>query len=98
MDLSIMDTGAKQKMLMDLPEGAHLITNGCEIFSESTYLIDKESKVYIYLRDIGAAVESEHSYACDDNGEQIPFCMCTAKRLPVLSMEEAIEQLEMKIS
>ena len=98
MDLSIMDTGTKQKMLMDLPEGAHLITNGCEIFSESTYLIDKESKVYIYLKDIGAAVESEHSYACDDNGEQIPFCMCTAKRLPVLSMEEAIEQLEMKIS
>ena len=35
--------------LMDLPQGAHLITNGCEIFSESTYLIDKESKVYIYL-------------------------------------------------
>lgn len=98
MDLSIMDTGTKQKMLIDLPEGAHLITNGCEIFSESTYLIDKESKVYIYLKDIGAAVESEHSYACDDNGEQIPFCMCMAKRLPVLSMEEAIEQLEMKIS
>jgi len=54
--------------------------------------------VYIYLKDIEAAVESEHSYACDDNGEQIPFSMCMAKRLPILSMEEAIEQLEMKIS
>ena len=54
--------------------------------------------MYIYLRDIGADVESEHSYAFADNGEQIPFCMCTSKRLPILSMEEAIEQLEMKIS
>ena len=66
-----------------------------KIAPKSTYLIDRESNVYIYLEELGAAVESEYAYACDENGEQIAFSVTEAKRLPVLSMEAALEQLSM---
>lgn len=85
----------KQKLLMNLPDTARLITNGCEIIPESTYLIDRESNVYIYLDELDAAIESEYSYACDENGEAIAFSVFDAKRLPVLSMDAALEQLSM---
>lgn len=62
---------------------------------QSTYLIDRESNVYIYLDELKAAVESEYAYACDENGDQIAFSVQEARRFPVLSMEAALEQLSM---
>ena len=62
---------------------------------QSTYLIDRESNVYIYLDELKAAVESEYAYACDENGDQIVFSVQEARRFPVLSMEAALEQLSM---
>lgn len=85
----------KHKMLMELPNTARLITNSCEITPESSYMIDRENNVYIYLDELSAAVESEHTYACDEHGEQILFSVLEARRLPVLSMEAALEQLTM---
>lgn len=87
---------SRQKLLMRLPDTARLITNGCEIDTDSLYLIDRESNVFIYLDELDASVESEHSYACDENGEAIAFSVSDAKRLPVLSMEAALEQLSME--
>ena len=78
---------------MKIPDDAHLVTNGCEIEGQSRYYIDRESSIYIYLDEIDAAVESEHSFACDDNGEPITFEAKNAKRITVLSMEEAVEKL-----
>ena len=93
MDFSLSSTDSKRKIMMQLPEGCHLVTNGCEIDSGSRYYIDRESNIYIYLEEIDAAVESEHSFACDDNGEQISFVGNLAKRITVISMEEAVEKL-----
>lgn len=93
MDFSISSSDSKRKMMMQLPDGCHLVTNGCEIDSGSRYYIDRESNIYIYLEEIDAAVESEHSFACDDNGEQISFVGNMAKRITVISMEEAVEKL-----
>lgn len=90
-----MVAGGKQRLLMDVPAEAHIITNGCEICSGTTYLIDRASKVYIYLKELNAAVESEYCYACGDNGEQIAFSDSIAKILPVISFEEAVERLTM---
>lgn len=81
------------KSLMELPDTAKLLTNGYEILPKSTYLIDREGNVYIYLDDLDAAVESEHSYACDEDGEPVAFSAFTSKRVQVLSMEAALEQL-----
>lgn len=92
MDFSLGDTNGKKKNLMKIPDDAHLVTNGCEIGGQSRYYIDRESSIYIYLDEIDAAVESEHSFACDDNGEPITFEAKNAKRITVLSMEEAIEK------
>lgn len=78
---------------MEIPDNAHLVTNGCEISPTTTYLIDRDGKVYIYLPELSAAVESEYSFACNNNGEPIPFKADGARRLPVLSMEEAVERL-----
>lgn len=86
---------SRRKLLMELPDTARLLTNGYEIIPESTYLIDREGNVYIYLEELSAAVESEHSYACDEDGEPVAFSPFEAKRLPVLSMEAALEQLSM---
>ena len=70
-----------------------IVTNGCEIVGESRYYIDRENNVYNYLAEIDSAVESEHTFACDDNGEQIPFVAALAKRISVIAMEEAVEKL-----
>lgn len=93
MDLSLDSNERKGKMLMQLPPECHLVTNGCEIDGGARYYIDRENNVYIYLAEIDAAVESEHTFACDDNGEQIRFKADKAKHLPVISMEEAVERL-----
>ena len=93
MDLSLDSNESKRKMLMKLPEECHLVTNGCEIDGGSRYYIDRENNVYIYLEELDAAVESEHTFACDDNGEQIRFMVNHAKKYSVITMEEAIERL-----
>ena len=93
MELSIADGTGKRKALMKLPDACHIVTNGCEIAGESRYYIDRENNVYNYLAEINAAVESEHTFACDDNGEQIPFVAALAKRVPIIAMEEAVEKL-----
>lgn len=85
----------RRKLLMEIPDTARFLTNGCEIIPESTYLIDREGNVYLYLAELKAAVESEHSYVCDEEGEPIAFSPFVARRLPVLSMEAALEQLSM---
>lgn len=93
MGISIPDGTGKRKQLMMLPKECHLVTNGCEIGSGSRYHIDRENNVYIYLDELDAAVESEHTFACDDNGEQIPFSASNAKRISIITMEEAVEKL-----
>ena len=93
MNLSGYDYGEKRKHLMDIPNTTHLVTNGCEISPSSTYLIGRESKVYIYLSEIGTAVESEYSFARDDNGNQLNFSADRAKYLPNLSMEASVEKV-----
>lgn len=86
---------SKNKLLMCLPQNSKLISNGYELNVQSNYFIDHENNVYVYLEELNAAVESEHSYACDKNGEQICFSSFEAKRLPVISMETALERLSM---
>ena len=93
MDLSLDSNENKRKMLMKLPEKCHLVTNGCEIDGGSRYYIDRENNVYIYLEELDAAVESEHTFACDDNGEQIRFMVNHAKKYSVITMEDALERL-----
>jgi len=80
---------------MCLPQNSTRISNGYELNVQSNYFIDHENNVYVYLEELNAAVESEHSYACDKNGEQICFSSFEAKRLPVISMETALERLSM---
>ena len=93
MELSVADGTGKRKALMKLPDACHIVTNGCEIAGESRYYIDRENNVYNYLAEINAAVESEHTFACDDNGEQIPFFASNAKGIAVITMEDALERL-----
>lgn len=93
MELSVADGTGKRKALMKLPDICHIVTNGCETESGSRYHIDRENNVYIYLDELDVAVESEHTFACNDNGEQIPFSASNAKRIAVITMEEAVEKL-----
>lgn len=85
----------KEKLLMELPEGTRLMLNGCEIMPACTYLMDKDGNVYADIPELNAAVISENSIACDENGEIVPFSVFDAKRVKVISMESAMEQLAM---
>lgn len=78
---------------MEIPSTAKLTANGCEISPASKYLIDREGNVYIYLEELDTAVESEHIFVYDEYGEQVGFSYENARRLPVISVEEALEQL-----
>lgn len=87
----------KEKLLMVLPEGTRLMLNGCEIMPVCTYLMDKDGNVYANIPELNAAVISENSIACDENGEILPFSVFDAKRMKVISMESAMEQLAMNM-
>lgn len=93
MELSLDFKESKRKMLMKLPEKCNLVTNGCKIDGGSRYYIDRENNVYIYLEELDAAVESEHTFACDDYGDQIRFMINRAKKYSVITMEDALERL-----
>ena len=85
----------KEKLLMELPEGTRLMMNGCEVTPSFPYLMDNEGNVYADIQELDAAVLSENSIACDENGELLSFSVFDAKRMKVLSMESAMEQLGM---
>lgn len=93
-DLGYEDKG-KEKLLMELPEGTRLMMNGYEITPVCTYLLDNDRNVYASIPELDAAVLSENAVACDNNGELISFSVFDAKRIKVLSMETAMEQLSM---
>lgn len=93
MDFSYSGRDNTKKLMMDIPDTARLVCNGVEIFPVSDYLMDKEGKVYIYLKELNAVVESEYTFTCDGNGEQVSFSCKNARQLAVLSLEEALEQL-----
>lgn len=95
-DLGFEDKG-KEKLLMELPEGSRLMMNGYEITPACTYLMDKDGNVYAGIPELDAAVISENAVACDNNGELISFSVFDAKRMKVLSMESAMEQLTMDV-
>ena len=95
-DLGFEDKG-KEKLLMELPKGSRLMMNGYEITPACTYLMDKDGNVYAGIPELDAAVISENAVACDNNGELISFSVFDAKRMKVLSMESAMEQLTMDV-
>lgn len=95
-DLGFEDKG-KEKLLMELPQGSRLMMNGYEITPACTYLLDNDGNVYAGIPELDAAVLSENAVACDNNGELISFSVFDAKRMKVLSMEAAMEQLTMDV-
>lgn len=95
-DFGYEDKG-KEKLLMELPQGTRLMMNGCEIIPVGTYLMDKDGNLYVGIPELDAAVLSENAVACDDNGELLSFSVFDAKRMKVLSMESAMEQLSMDV-
>ena len=83
---------------MELPKNARLMMNGYEIIPACAYLMDKEGNVYASVPELHAAVLSENSVACDENGEILSFSVFDAKRTRVISMESAMEQLAMDMA
>lgn len=96
-DLEIGEKG-KEKLLMELPKRTRLMMNGYEITPTCTYLMDKQGNVYASIPELHAAVLSENSIACTENGELLPFSMFGAKWTKVISMESAMEQLVMDVA
>lgn len=96
-DFGFEDKG-KEKLLMELPKNARLMMNGYEIIPSCPYLMDKDGNVYASVPELHAAVLSENSVACDENGELLSFSVFDAKRTKVISMESAMEQLAMDVS
>ena len=95
-DMGFDDRG-KEKLLMELPQNARLMMNGYEIIPSCNYLIDRDGNVYVSVPELDAAVLSENSVACDENGELLCFSVFDARRMKVITMESAMEQLEMGI-
>ncbi len=93
MDLPRTPINDKRKHLMMIPDNARLITNGCEISPRSRYFMDSDKKIYIFLEEIDAAVESEHSFAIDICGEALYYDPKNTKKISILTMEEAVEKL-----
>lgn len=93
-DFSAAPTEHK-KLLMELPNGARTMMSGQFFETSYEYLMDREGSLYAYLPDIGMAVSTEGSLACDEKGNVLKFSVENAKWVSVVSMEIAIEQLTM---
>ena len=93
MELPRTQINDKRKLLMKIPDNARLITNGCEIAPRSRYFMDSEKKIYIFLEEIYAAVESEHSFAINIDGKELSYDPKNTKKISILTMEEAVEKL-----
>ena len=93
MELPRTQINDKRKLLMKIPDNARLITNGCEIAPRSRYFMDGEKKIYIFLEEIDAAVESEHSFAINIDGKELSYDPKNTKKISILTMEEAVEKL-----
>ena len=52
-----------------------------------------EHNVYLYLPELSSAIESESSFACDGEGNDIPFIDKEAKLVSIISFDEALQQL-----
>lgn len=83
----------KERFLMTLPNDTKLLTSGCLRTSDATYMMDMDHTIYIYLEELGVAVESEHTYACNEQGEELDFSLLEAKRVPIMTMDTAMETL-----
>ena len=55
--------------------------------------MDKDNIIYFYSAELQAAVESLNSYACDPSGKEIMFSFVNAKRIMILSCEDALSKL-----
>lgn len=84
----------KDKFLMELPQGTRFVMNGHEIEPSCQYLMDGEGKVYVSVPELDAVVLSENVIACDEEGKEVLFSTYDARLMRVLSMEDALEQLE----
>lgn len=75
---------------MPLPEDARLMADGTEVPSTKNYMIDRSGTVYAYIEALDAAVESEILIASTTGNQAISLFFHNAKRLRIISYEEAI--------
>ena len=88
------DERGKEKFLMELPCDTRLVVNGCEIEATGTYLIDGNGKVYASIPELDAAVLTENVMVYNSQGKEPVFSTYDARLTRVISMEDALEQLE----
>ncbi len=81
------------KHLMSIPNDATLIVGDHMVTGSTSYMIDSEHNVYLYLPELSSAIESESSFACDGEGNDIPFIDKEAKLVSIISFDEALQQL-----
>ena len=80
----------KRKLLMLIPDSAHIVAGNYRIFPNSKYLIDKDGKIYVYVQELNAAAETEHIFSCDCNGNQVTFVTSLARRMPIIPLDDVI--------
>lgn len=96
---NLWDRFKHKKALMPLPETARLMMGGgYECSAASPSFIDSSGNVYRYLEDVDAVVQSETARAYDDCGQPINFCSKKAKQIKTISLDEAIELLEINVN
>ena len=81
---------SKRKLLMVIPDSAHIVAGNYKITSNSRYLIDKDGKIYVYIKGLNVAAETEHIFSCDSNGNQVAFVAGMAKQMKVITFDDII--------
>ena len=82
------DTGTETKLLMLLPDSAHLKKPGGELTEiDDQYFIDEAGKVYEYLYDLDVAVEIDGCEARTENDVTVRFDEKDAMAVEVVPME-----------
>ena len=82
------------KELMPMPDSAYMMMNGALVENGEEYLMDERGKVYYFVDELNAAVESDYLLAYSESGLPLHFDGEKAKKIKVLSYESALELLK----
>ena len=90
MEQSKTEQKSVRKLLMTIPDSAHIVAGNYKIFPNSRYMLDRQGKIYVYVKELNAAVETEHVFSCGNDGRQLTFVSALAKQMEVITLDDLI--------
>ena len=86
----VMSQPDDRKLLMPLPETAHVEVNGKWVNNGLAHFVDEKGVVYDYLDELDAVVRADYAKAYGEDEQPLQFSKRSAQKVKVISLEDAL--------